>query len=170
MSDLLPLYREMAASGKNFRGLTVLNQVKSIKKLASAVGAKTMLDYGCGAGDAYGSGNKMHHQLGFSRRDVTLYDPSFPKHSNKPHGKFDLVVCSDVLEHIPGDQVDEFVKTLYSHAGKALWASACCRPAKKTFPGTDINLHCTVRPFQWWQDTFREHHVEGVEFVLVESE
>lgn len=170
MTDYLPLYRKMAADGKNFRGLTVLNQMKSIRQLAHTVGAKTMLDYGCGAGDAYKSPHKLHHQIGLSRQNVTLYDPSFPQHSGKPHGKFDLVVCSDVLEHVPEEQVDEFVKTLYSHAGKALWASACCRPAKKTFPGTDINLHCTVRPFLWWQDTFDHHRPEGIELVLVESE
>lgn len=168
MNDYLPLYRKMAADGKNFRGLTVLNQLKSIRQLAHAVGAKTMLDYGCGAADAYKSPHKLHHQLGFPRRNVTLYDPSFPRHSAKPQGKFDLVVCSDVVEHIPEDQIDEFVKTLYSHAGKALWVSFCSRPAKKCFPGTEINLHCLVRPRQWWEDTFAQH-ATGVQLELVET-
>jgi 2-polyprenyl-3-methyl-5-hydroxy-6-metoxy-1,4-benzoquinol methylase len=169
MKDLLPIYRKMAADGQNFRGLSVLQYKDQIRKLAHRTEAKTMLDYGCGAGDAYKSPNKLHHHLGISRQNVNLYDPSFPQHSNKPQGEFDLVVCSDVLEHIPEHNVDEFVKTLYSHAGKALWVSVCCRPAKKFFPDGVTNLHVTIKDFQWWQDTFREHAKEGVELVLVET-
>lgn len=168
MKDLIPLYRKMAADGKNFRGLTVLNYATSIGKLARSVEAKTMLDYGCGAADAYKSPTKLHHQIGISRQNVTLYDPAFPQHSGKPLGKFDLVVCSDVLEHIPEHQVDDFVKTLYSHAGKALWVSVCCRLAKKTFPDGVTNLHVTVKPLQWWQDTFAQHATD-VNLTLIEA-
>lgn len=170
MNSLIPLYQQMAAQGANFRGLSVLKYAKSIRKLADRVGAKTMLDYGSGAGDAYKSPDKLHKQLGLARQNVTLYDPSFPQHSGKPHGFFDLVVCSDVLEHVPEADVDEFVKTLYMHAGKALWVSVCCRPAKKYFPDGVTNLHVTVKPFEWWQDKIEEHRIVGVEVVLIETE
>jgi hypothetical protein len=32
----------------------------------------------------------------------------------------------------------------------------CCRPAKKFFPGTDVNLHCTIKPLEWWQEQFAQ--------------
>lgn len=166
--DLRPLYREMAAGGGSFRGLSILQHRKQIAKLARRADARTMLDYGCGAGDAYSSPHKLHRDFLLARQDVTLYDPSFSKHNKPPRGKFDLVVCSDVLEHIPADQVDEFVRTLFSHTGKVLWASVCCRPAKKCFPGTEVNLHVTLQPYQWWHDTLTEH-AAGIEFHLVET-
>lgn len=152
MTDLIDRYKQMAAGGSQFHGLTVLDHVKSIGRLARAVGATSMLDYGCGRGDAYRSPHKLHHQLGIKRANVRLYDPSFPAHSEFPLGDWDLVICSDVLEHVPEDEVDWLLGTLFRCARKAVWMSVCCRPAKKTFPGTDINLHVTVRPFDWWKE------------------
>jgi len=79
------------------------------------------------------------------------------------------VVCSDVLEHVPESEVNEFVQRLFSYEKRAVWASVCCRPAKKFFPGTDVNLHVTVQPYQWWHDTFSEHAEEGKVWELVET-
>lgn len=171
MTDLTPLYREMAAGGDQFRGLSLLQHRDQLKKLMRQYSVKRVLDYGCGAGDAYRNQHKIHRDWGLRWFDVTLYDPAFSAHDEKPHGKFDAVLCSDVLEHIPEDAVDEFVKTLYSHVkpGGFLWASVCCRPAKKTFPGTDTNLHVTIQPMQWWLDTFDRHAVTGVTIYLVET-
>lgn len=168
--DYLPLYREMAAGGDNFHGLSIVQHSRVIGKLINRLGAKTILDYGCGRGDAYKQPHRLHRDWGLRWWDVTLYDPSFPEHNEEPGKteKFDGVLCSDVLEHVPEEQVDEFVARLFHHAKKFVWASVCCRPAKKCFPGTEINLHCTVRPFEWWQEVF-QRHAGGIEFCLVET-
>jgi hypothetical protein len=130
-------------------------------------GLNTLLDYGCGAGDAYKQPHRLHRHLGMRWFDVTLYDPAFPEHDEKPRGTFDGVICSDVLEHVPEDQVDALVATLFGHARRFVWASVCCRPAKKVFPdGT--NLHCTIQPIDWWRAVF-EKHSGGKPWVLVES-
>ena len=143
----------MAAQGANFHGLSVLQYAKDIANLARKHKAQTMLDYGCGRGDAYRSPHKLHHQMGIQRRSVTLYDPSFPVHSKLPTGRYDIVLCSDVLEHVPEEDVDALIGELFAYAKKVVWASVCCRPAKKVFPdGT--NLHVTVRPYQWWESRF----------------
>jgi len=78
------------------------------------------------------------------------------------------VISSDVLEHVPEADVDEFVKTLFGYARGVVWASFCARPAKKHFPQNGENLHVTQRPYQWWHDTFSEH-ANGKPFVLVET-
>jgi 2-polyprenyl-3-methyl-5-hydroxy-6-metoxy-1,4-benzoquinol methylase len=33
-------------------------------------------------------------------RLFALYDPGYPKHSALPKGKYDGVICTDVIEHI----------------------------------------------------------------------
>lgn len=171
MSDLIPRYREMAATGEQFFGLSVLQHVASIKKLARSVGAKSMLDYGCGRGDAYRSPHKLHRQIGISRLAVRLYDPAFPQHDRPPQGRWDLVVSSDVLEHVPAGDVEAFLRTVFNHARKAVWISVCCRPAKKTFPGTGINLHVTLQPYLRWHEAVSRASVEagGIPFILVET-
>ena len=169
MDSLIPKYQALADTmGGNFGGLSVLNHVASIKRLVKDRDCKTMLDFGCGRGDAYRSPHKLHHELGLSRHVVTLYDPAFRPSAALPTGTYDLVVCSDVLEHIPEGEVPAFVARLFAYSRKAVWASVCCRPAKKNFPGTDVNMHVTIQPYTWWYDRFHEA-VGDRAFALVET-
>lgn len=170
MDSMIPDYRELAKhADKNFLGLSILNYATSIRKLLTATDSRTMLDFGCGRGEAYKSPHKLYKQLGLPRHAVTLYDPVFMPTAVLPVGQFDLVVCSDVLEHIPEHEVDEFVARLFSYAKKAVWASVCCRPAKKFFPD-GRNLHVTVRDYPWWNDRFcAANRDPGLAFVLVET-
>jgi hypothetical protein len=139
-------------------------------KLVRSHGAKTLLDYGSGAGDAWKQPHRMHRELSMRWFDITLYDPAFPEHDEKPHGLFDGVLCSDVLEHIPEQDVDAVVAELFAHARMFVWASVCCRPAKKSFPdGT--NLHCTLYPIEWWHALFERlaPRDRDVRWYLVET-
>lgn len=166
--DLIPLYREMAATGLHFRGLTILHHHPQIADLVKRHKAKSLLDYGCGAGEAWKQPHRFHRLLGLRWFDVKLYDPAFPDYAEKPHGKFDGVLCSDVLEHVPEAEVPELVARLFGHARRFVWASVCCRPAKKVFPGTETNLHVTLQPVDWWREVF-EAQCGGLPFDLVET-
>lgn len=172
MNDLIPLYREMAAGGAQFLGLSVLQHKAQIGQLIKRHKVRSVLDFGCGAGNAYGTGNKVHHEWGLKRIDVTLYDPAFPKHDKLPPAgrMFDAVISSDVLEHIEEHEVDVFIDGLFSRARKLVWASVCCRPARKSFPD-GRNLHITLKPWQWWDDLFNEaaRRYPNVVYYLVET-
>jgi len=171
MNELIPLYRAMAADGSNFRGLSVLQHTKQIGQLVKLHRAKTLLDFGCGAGDAYKSPFRVHREWGLQWFDVQLHDPAFPEHADKPFGLRDGVLCSDVLEHIPEADVDATIATLFKHAKHFVWASVCCREAKKCFPdGT--NLHVTLQPLSWWSERFTAAQLadgRNVHFTLVET-
>ena len=169
MSELVPMYRQMAAEGGYFRGLSILQHREEIRQLVRKHKARTLIDYGCGAGDAWREPHRLHKELGLRWFDVQLFDPAFPKHCEAPHGRADGVLCSDVLEHIPEPELDDFVGALYRHARLFIWASVCCRPAKKTFPdGT--NLHVTLHPIEWWRELFDRHGGKSaVEVNLTES-
>lgn len=157
MSDeFIGRYTQMAADGVSFPGFSILAHKDDIKKLVGKFKAERILDYGCGRGDQYRAPHRLHRYWGLQWWHVTLYDPAFKEHSERPHGKHDLVICSDVLEHVPENDVADTIGELFFFAGKAVWASVCCRPAKKNFPGTDINLHVTIHPLGWWEQKFIE--------------
>lgn len=169
MSDILKKYRAMAAGGKVFRGLSVLQHEATIAELVRETGAESLLDWGCGAGEAYEPPHSLHERLGIKR--LRLYDPAFVRHQIKPDGRFDGVVCSDVLEHVPRENVPKFVANLFKHADRFVFASVCCRPANKTFPSGE-NLHVTIEPREWWHDIFTEQariRDNGVIWQLVET-
>lgn len=154
MQNLLDEYRRMAAEGSNFQGLSILQHKKVIGKLVHQTKAASLMDYGCGRGDAWHSPHNLHHYLGIKRKNLFLYDPSFPKHDKLPTDQtFDGVLCSDVLEHVPEEAVPATIERLFMYSRKFVWASVCCRPAKKKFDdGT--NMHVTVKPMEWWESQF----------------
>jgi hypothetical protein len=169
---LAPLYRQMATEGKNFGGMSIMQHAKSIRKLVKRTNATTLLDYGSGAGGAYKE-TKFCRDIGIPWHQVTLYDPAFAEHSKKPKEgkKFDGVLCSDVLEHIPEDEVQAFIQELFNYAKRFVWASVCCRPAGKTFPNGITNLHVTLKNMDWWHERFREASATnlGAVYHLVET-
>jgi Methyltransferase domain len=171
MDSLVPLYRQMASEGENFHGLTIYQYRSEIGKLVRQYKAQRLLDYGCGRGDAYRHQFKVHREWGLKWFDIELYDPAFREHAEKPRGQYDGVLCCDVLEHIPEDEVPEFLTTLFRHARLFLWMSVCCRPAKKAFPD-GRNLHVTVQPLPWWEEQIskaREAAGSTAEWHLTET-
>ena len=166
MSKILKQYRAMAARGNVFRGMTVVRHEQDIGDLIRKHGARTLLDYGCGAAEAYEPPTELHKRWGVERPH--RYDPAFDQFGVRPRGQlFDGVICSDVLEHVAEDNVPKFVSTLFCHATRFVFASVCCRPAAKTFPDGS-NLHVTVEPYEWWWEQFRRQSEKraGIEWVL----
>ena len=167
MGDLIEHYKHLAEEGA-LRGLSILRFRASIAKIVNGCRARTVLDFGCGAGDAYRQPHRLSRDWPTVRwYDVTLYDPAFAENAKPPRGEFDVVLCSDVLEHIPEAEVPAFLARLFSHARCHVWASVCCRPAKKAFPdGT--NLHVTLQPLDWWREQFSAA-CRGTPWTLEES-
>ncbi len=164
--DLIALYREIAARGVQFRGLSVLQYADEIGAIIADTGAKTLLDYGCGAGCAYFEPHLLHAQWGVDR--PFLYDPAFDEHSAEPLGmEFDGVLCSDVLEHVQADRVPALIDTLFAHSRMFVWASVCTRPAKKLF-ADGRNMHVTIKRLSWWRGQF-EAAANGKRWHLTET-
>jgi hypothetical protein len=74
---------------------------------------------------------------------LTLFDPAYLPYSIRPAGKFDLVVCTDVLEHCSDEDVPWIVEDLLGHCGRFLYANIAFHPAKKTLSNGE-NAHCTI--------------------------
>jgi SAM-dependent methyltransferase len=156
--ELSEQYRLLHEAG-HFPGFSIRKHVTSIDGLIRKTGSKTILDYGCGKGRQYAELN-LHK---YWNVEPTLYDPAtFPE---KPEGRFDGVVCTDVLEHIPEEDLREVLREIFNYSRKFVFLSICTREARKTLPD-GRNAHLTIKPEEWWLSL-----MEGLEpSVLYEVE
>lgn len=81
----------------------------------------------------------------------TLYDPHVDKFSMKPSEKFDGVIFTDVLEHIPEHEINKTWLDVINYGKEYgfIFATICVREAKKKLPD-GRNCHLTVKSKEWW--------------------
>lgn len=146
------------AANEMFPGQSLLEHVNPLLNLFAEKKFTSMLDYGCGKAMLYRPINNitladgrqvscLQELLGI---DVSLYDPAYLPYSVPPQGTFDLVVCTDVLEHCSAEDVPWIVAELFAYADKFVYANIACYPAKKVLPNGE-NAHCTIADVAWWQ-------------------
>ena len=123
--------------------------IPEIIELVRQYSADTYLDYGCGKAEQYlkyGLKDRLGVKL------VSLYDPGANVagvSNTKPLGKFDAVVCTDVLEHV--ENPEEVISELIGYARKFLFCSISCKPSKPSKRLPDGRpVHITLHPPEWW--------------------
>lgn len=135
-----------------------------VRDLAETHAIKSLLDYGCGKG-ALKKAIAGHRDL-----DIREYDPAIPDKSAAP-GPADMVVCTDVLEHVEPDCIADVVAHLKQLTQRVLFLVVSTRPAAK-FLADGRNAHLIVQPLEYWQDlltrdmTIAETRVMSDEFAL----
>lgn len=114
-------------------------------ELSDKYATRDILDYGCGKGT-------LNENLPFS---IKQYDPAVLKHSARPVPA-DIVVCTDVMEHIEPECLDEVIKDIASLTKKCAYFIISTRPAKKTL-ADGRNAHICLHEPQWWIDAMKEY-------------
>lgn len=140
-------YREqlstLHASGK--WGADGAKHVDAVRAFIAEIAPETILDYGCG---------RMRLAEELTKDDpprrVSGYDPGIPGRE-KPPKPGDLVVCTDVLEHVEPDRLDAVLDHIHRLTGKGAYLVIATRPAKAVLPD-GRNAHLIVRDGQWWLD------------------
>ncbi len=158
-------YRMLMDNGA-FRGLTTLIFADHIKEMVKKHGVKTMLDYGCGQGVQYGKDLDLAEKWGVT---VEQYDPVVPEYSELPDSTFDMVICVDVLEHIPEEELKGVLTEIFSKATKCVFLTVCPRAAKKTLPD-GRNCHLTIKPLSWWAALVKEIAPPHIEYELMKND
>lgn len=105
---------------------------------------RTILDYGCGQSRLVDWLAKLNDATAYR------YDPAIPDYATLPLRQADLVLNTDVLEHIPKDEVDTFIRHI-STISSRVYFNISTVPATQTLPN-GMNAHCTVQPADWWQE------------------
>lgn len=108
-------------------------------------GFSSVLDYGCGKCTLFQGANNLGKP-----EHVQYFDPCIPGLDREP-SEADLVVCTDVMEHIElacVPDVMEHISTLTRHL---VFFSISLRPAKKILPD-GRNAHITLLPRKIWEE------------------
>lgn len=109
-----------------------------VTALAMSLQTRDILDYGCGK-------STLANSLPFK---IKQYDPAIPKYSALPEPA-DLVVCTDVLEHIEPEFLGDVLDHLQSLVKMRGFFVIATRPARKALPD-GRNAHLIVEGARWW--------------------
>lgn len=132
--------------GRNvFYGSNGANTAIVIKKFAEELGTKDILDYGCGK-------STLSENLPYA---IKQYDPAIDKYSALPQSA-DLVVCTDVLEHVEPECLEDVLAHLKSLAKKAIYLNISTQPAKKKL-SDGRNAHICLHDARWWVNKIWEY-------------
>jgi hypothetical protein len=185
--ELLAMYATMHDEGRpdtghtaasTFAGTALTEHIPGIAKLVQATVATTLLDYGSGKATLYQPAPGADPESRFKSMPawgedlvVTCYDPGYAPFADAYESQYDGVITTDVLEHIPAEDIQWVLHHLFGHARQFVYAVAACFAAKKILPdGT--NAHCTVRTPDWWagQMTLAARSFPQVKWVLCTQE
>ena len=163
--EYIKAYKDLHKQQTKFLGNSLNAYIIDIAKLILDYKCKTLLDYGCGKGLPYSDkhekvGIKYPLQKIWKLDSHTLYDPAYPKYNTLPTGTYDIVVCTDVLEHIPEQDLDWVITRLIKYTKKVLFLNICTVPALKHFKKGKLrgkNLHISVFDIHWWNKKFQKH-------------
>lgn len=86
---------------------------------------------------------------------VRNYDPGIPADAGMPEPA-DLVVCTDVLEHIEPDHLDEVLAHIFGLARRKVILSWALTKAKRVLPD-GRNAHLIIEPAKWWVRRIKRH-------------
>lgn len=106
---------------------------------------RSVLDYGCGKGILLA---ELAKRLG-EKVSLAGYDPGIPERAALPEPA-DLVVSTDVLEHIEPELLDNVLQHLASLTKRAAYVNIHTMHANTTLPD-GRNAHLTQQPAEWWQ-------------------
>jgi 2-polyprenyl-3-methyl-5-hydroxy-6-metoxy-1,4-benzoquinol methylase len=116
----------------------------TVKQLIDAYG-HDVLDYGCGK-------QTLSDALGIP---VHGYDPAIRGLDAEPKPA-DIVVCTDVLEHVREEELPEVLDHINSLTRKIALLIIATRSAIK-YHHDGTNFHRTIKPANWWVKLIMNH-------------
>ena len=128
------------ASGKKWIG--------RIEKIIDEYQPSSILDYGCGKGSL-----KKELETRFNI-PIFEYDPAITGKDNPP-SDVDLIICTDVLEHIEPEYLDNVLQHILN-ISKISFLVIACRKGNKFLPDGQP-AHLIIQSPNWWEDKLNEY-------------
>lgn len=109
-------------------------------------GHRSVLDYGCGKGTL---------KMCLPNLDIREYDPAIPGKEADPEPA-DLVLCTDVLEHIEPQHLNAVLRHMASKTLRKIMLNIATREADKDLED-GRNAHLIVKDEKWWREKILQH-------------
>jgi cyclopropane fatty-acyl-phospholipid synthase-like methyltransferase len=120
--------------------------VKEIFNFIKQTKPKTILDFGCGKESLKKTLNRLNI-------NVDGYDPAIPNKNAIPSDQYDMIVTTDVMEHLHEDELESLFEDILKFQPKYMFHAISTRLAINKLPdGT--NAHKTVKSEEWWKQKF----------------
>lgn len=132
---------------------------EALASLIKSSQARTVLVYGSGMGENLGVPRDqavrdlLPEDPAWEDLRITVYDPILKSFSEPPEEKFDGVVCLEVLEQTPEEDIPWVIDELFGYATRFVYALVACYGRKTRLPNGE-HTHCTVRRSDWWKARF----------------
>jgi SAM-dependent methyltransferase len=157
-------YNAAWATG-DYKPLVGLYYVRLLYKSGFFNDCKTLLDVGCGTGAAV----KYHREIG----GIESYGIDFAEPAKDtwkelgiedycsvasaedipyPSNKFDMVTCTDMLEHVPEENVSKVFNEMWRVGDKDFLFIVALKPALSKMPHDGSEPHICLKDPQWWVD------------------
>ena len=160
--NLIKIYADMHNNGtiwddakSTFDGKSLKYFFSPIKQIIDLTKSKSLIDFGCGKAKFYFNKIKIKkieykNAIEFwNIKDYFLYDPGVDEFSTYPNLKMDGVLCIDVVEHVPPEDVMNFIDDIFQLAKKFVFIVISCYEGKKQLPD-GRNVHLSIKnPKEW---------------------
>ena len=146
----LEAYRHIHATNPNYgqgSGVAVCDAIRKHLPAELITRPHHVMDYGCG-------NSRMLFNVFPNAQTHLRYDPAIPVFESKPVITMSFGLCTDVLEHIPADELAATFKLMELWAWRWIFI-VCTRPAGQLLPNGE-NAHCSVYPAEWWLERLRK--------------
>jgi hypothetical protein len=138
-------------------GVSGAKYADQIHQMAQQLQTRSILDYGCGK-------CTLQKAIPFP---IQNYDPFISEHSARPEPA-DIVVCTDVMEHVEADHVGSVLGDIRDLTKKAVFFQIATGPASKVLPD-GRNAHITQRTSNWWLEAIINMSFDIKSFMLVQG-
>jgi len=174
---------------QSFSGFGVLGEAEELKDIVELYEAQTVLDYGAGKGWQYKprgfridlvkdpearinpkilENTHVNRLFGINDDKIDWYDPGLKfldPHSRLKNKKYDGVICIDVMEHVPLQEIDNVLFNIFTRSEMFIYLTVASMPARKKF-SDGTNVHVTIKDPHWWRkrctDMIKWTQYEGV--------
>ena len=147
--DYIKQYELLYKIKKNY-GKTSIKLYDMLEKIINDLNILSVLDYGCGK-------SKLLDLIKKNKKiKVYKYDPAIKKYSKLTKNKVNLVICTDVLQHVPLYDLDRVLKEIKSKGVYVLFYIKCTNHKTKLPNKTYAN--CTVYDKKWWLEKLSNYY------------
>lgn len=135
-------YKELHKADADY-GASAYKYIDEISAFIDNLKPESILDYGCGKSSV---DNLLMAK--YPHIKIYQYDPAIEEYNTLPISKADMVICQDVLEHVPEAILPEVIKDIRSISEHAYFYISHSLSGDILPNGEDA--HCTIKEPEWF--------------------